>query len=81
MTVETLLLLIIPLGAGLVMFLIKNIYAKLLDLDVRIRNAITEREVRQIVNDKIDPIRNDINDIRMKLDKLLDLYINDHLGK
>lgn len=39
---------------------------------------MTEAEIRVLITDKIDPIRNDIQEIKETTNKLFDLYLKDH---
>jgi len=50
-----------------------DIYKRLGDQELRLRNAITDKDVRAIIADKIDPLKEDIHEIKQKLDRLIEL--------
>lgn len=60
---------------GLLIFLVKNIYHRLSTLE---SSHFTKLEVRQLIDDKIGGLHSDIQDIKNKIDKLFDLYIEQH---
>ena len=64
---------ILPLVCGVMYFILGNIYKKLSDHELRLRSAITDRDVRLLVADKIDPLKEDIHEIKNKLDRLIEL--------
>ena len=67
----------VPIIAGVVGMFIKSIQSDILVLQEKIQHMTTEPEVRQLLDDKITPIRDDIHEIKEKLDKIFDLYIAD----
>lgn len=75
MSIELILTITIPALAGFFIFIIKHLYSRVADLDRRVRDSIGEQEVRRLIDDKINPIRDDIHDIKLKLDKLVDMYL------
>lgn len=72
-TIELLVSGIFPLICGILFFTLGNIYKKLSDQENRLRAAITDKDVRLLISDKIDPIKEDIHEIKEKLDKLIEL--------
>ena len=48
---------------------------RLSTLEIEMPKKLDQSEVRQIVADKIDPIREDIHEIKEDLTKLIDLMI------
>ena len=78
-----------PILFGLLMFIIRHMYKLISDLkielkrlDHRMREGVTEPEVRQILADKLLPIdiktsyiSDDIIEMKHNLDKFLDKYI------
>ena len=80
---------IIPILAGLCMFILRHLYSMIqgirddMDkLDHRIRVAVTESEVRQILADKLLPIDiktayigDDVIEIKHSLDTILNKYL------
>jgi len=65
-----------PLIGGLIVFVFKNIMLdKINDLEVRMREAVTEHQVRQLITDRYQPLENDLKEIKENQIKLLDLYM------
>lgn len=52
-------------------YMIKNIYTRINDLEKF--PAVTEQQVRQIISDKIDPVKEDVSEIRKTLDYIFNL--------
>ena len=67
-----------PLILAMGSFLFNSIWKRLDALEARVQTAMTEAAVRQVINDKIDPLREDIIEIKQKLNQLLDSYLKDH---
>ncbi len=44
-------------------------------LEHKVNERLTEESVRLIINDKIDPVREDLQEIKVKIDKLSDKII------
>ena len=61
-----------PIIIAMFCMVIRNMYTRISDMDRRIRTSLSDREVRRLIDDKIDPIREDIHEIKIKLEKLLD---------
>ncbi len=72
------LTLVITIVVALGGVIVKHIYTKLYELDNRLRDATSIKEVRILIDDKINPLRDDIYEIKVKLDKMIDLYMTDH---
>lgn len=72
-TIELLLSGILPLISGVIFFMLGNIYKKLNDHEERLRKAVSDQDVRILISDKIDPLKEDIHEIKQKLDKLIEL--------
>ena len=73
---------IIPILVGLAMFILRNLNSKIDKVDKRIdkqedrlRNAITEQEVRRILEDKLSPIAEDISEVKGLVNTLLQRYM------
>lgn len=45
------------------------------EMEVEVQQRTTEAEVRQLLQDKLDPIKDRVAAIDMKLDKLLDIVL------
>lgn len=53
----------------------KSIFSRLDILEKDIHNKVEEEKVRQLLADKIDPVREDIQELKNKLDRLMDFLI------
>lgn len=64
--------------SGLVIYLLKNE-----NLNKRVRyleeNSYSKQDVRQLIDDKMGGIHSDLRDIKQKIDKLFDIYIENKL--
>lgn len=67
---------IVPIVFTLIGFIARNFHMRLSQLEVEMPKKLDQSEVRQIVADKIDPIREDIHEIKEDLGKLIDLLIH-----
>lgn len=79
--VEILLGAIAAMGAvttGLFLLLVKNISQRVQSLE---ETYYTKTEIRQIIADKVGGIHEDLQEIKIKIDKLFDLYIENKLKK
>lgn len=56
-------------------FICKSIISRVENLEGHMLTKITEPEVRQILSDRLEPINDNIKDIKDKIDRMLDLYI------
>ena len=59
---------------GSVGYMIRNILTRLSALEKL--PMVTEPQVRQILADKIDPVREDVHEIRKSMDYILNLFYN-----
>lgn len=64
-----------PILAGIVLFLVKHLHARLLRLE---NTHMPKDDIRTLIEDKIGGLRGDIKEIKDKIEKLFDLYLNDH---
>lgn len=65
----------VPTLIGIIGFFMKSILARIDILEKEIPSKLNETEVRQLLVDKIDPIREDIKDLQIKLDKIVDILL------
>ncbi len=72
-TLEILLSTILPLIFSATFAGIAHLNRRISEMDVRLRNVVSDKDVRILINDKIDPIKEDIHEIKQKLDKLIEL--------
>lgn len=58
-------------------FVMKNIFKRLEILEDKLDKAVTEQNVRALLADKIDPIKEDVGEIKQALIKIYELYLNE----
>ena len=66
---------IVPIIFAIIGFITRNFHMRLDALEKEMPLKLSQGEVRQLVADKIDPIREDIHEIKEDLTKLIDLMI------
>jgi hypothetical protein len=66
-----------PIISGFVIYFVYAFSARIEKLEQQMRHYVSEEEVRNILNDNLNPLRDDIRDIKSKIDRLLELYINE----
>lgn len=66
---------VIPGIIGTVSYMIKTLLNRVESLEKEVPNKLDEREVRQLLGDKIDPLREDIHDLKGKIDRIMELLI------
>lgn len=73
----------IPIVLGLITYFYKTVISRINQLEERMQTTTTEPQVRQLINDRYDPLAQDIRDIKeyqekldVKLDKLFEIYVN-----
>ena len=64
-----------PILVGVVLFLVRHLHARLLHLE---KSHMPKEDVRILIEDKIGGLRNDLRDIKEKINKIFDLYLSDH---
>lgn len=76
MTFEILLPYILSAIIGVGGFLGKLQMNRIQTLEEKLEHKITEKQTRQILTDKLEPIKEGLDDVQLKLDKLYDLLLN-----
>ena len=71
---------VVPLVLGAVGFIMRNIHVRLDRLEEVITQKLDQKDVRQIISDKIDPIRDDIKDLKDQNSEILKLLISNNKG-
>lgn len=75
MTIEHL----IPTGlivlASLIGYFVRTQMQRISDLEASIVEKLSEEETRQILSDKLDPVRENVQEIQNKLDQVITLLI------
>lgn len=61
---------------GLLLYIWKAQMSDINQLKEEMKNKVTEDEMRQILLDKVDPMKETLEDIRNRLDHLLDKIID-----
>lgn len=72
---QVFLYVILPLVSGLGSFLLKTMHDRIDMLEKRMQDRMTEQEVRQLLGDKIDPVQENIKEMKEKMDKIYDLLM------
>lgn len=66
---------LIPTLLGIVKYLMKTHTDRIETLEKLMPMKMTEVEVRQILSDKLDPLKDSIEDCKERLDKILDMLL------
>ena len=76
MSLELILLIyvVIPLSLGLGTYLVKSQISRIDKLEDRLNNVLTEMECRQIISDKLEPIRVEVTEIKKYVERNFPLY-------
>ena len=56
-------------------FIVRSFVKRLDELEDKMQRSTTEPQVRQLINDRYDPLAQDIREIKEKLDKLFDMQL------
>lgn len=78
-TVKILIYVIMPLVLmvlSAVGFYVKNQIGRIDMLEAQIVKKVDETQVRQILVDKVDPLREDIAELKSKVDRIYDILIH-----
>lgn len=65
----------LPLILGAGAYVVKSVLLRISELEEKVNDAVTETQVRQLLGDKIDPIKEDLEEIRLSINKLFELYL------
>jgi hypothetical protein len=66
---------LIPTILGMIKYFMKSHTDRLDTLEKQMAMKLTELEVRQILSDKLDPLKDSIEDCKDRLDKILDMLL------
>jgi uncharacterized protein YoxC len=66
---------IISIVIGMGMYIMRTVTSRIDTLEQKMDNTVTKQEVRQLLDDKINPLKEDIKDIKYTIDKLLSIFI------
>lgn len=65
----------LPSILGFGAFLVKSLLNRLDLVETLVDSKVNELRVRELLSDKVDPIREDIQELKVKLDKITDLLM------
>ena len=75
---KDLLWVIVPLVGGLLTYFYKEIKSDITMLKQDVATKTSETQVRQIIQDKVDPLKEDLNEIKQSLIKITDHIMKQH---
>lgn len=75
-SLDVLYYVIVPIGLTVAGYVMKSHLDRIQDLEKRVDTAIDETEVRTIIADKIDPIKEDIQEIKQTLNHILGVLLD-----
>jgi len=71
--------LLVPIAFAIMVYVLSYLNRQIVDLEVRMRASVSVNDVRLLISDKIDPLKEDISEIKQKLDTLLSYQLNTQL--
>jgi len=69
-----LIYLALPCIVGAIGYIMKSMTERLRNLEIAVHTRVDEDKVRQVVNDRIDPMREDIREIRDDIHSLTEKF-------
>lgn len=75
MIVSWIIAIIAPIIAGLVVVFVNAVLKRLDTIEVKTNQSVTEQQVRDIVTDKFNPLKEDITEIKANVKELISRYI------
>jgi len=60
---------------GIIAYSAKRFHERILKLEDNVTQGMSEEQVRILLQDKLDPIREDMKELRVKMDRIFDLLI------
>lgn len=67
---------VIPSAIGLGTWAMRSVMQRITDLEKSLPNKIEEEQVRTLLVDKLEPMREDIKELKDKVDKLIEMLLN-----
>lgn len=67
---------IIPVISIMVIPFFRNIFMRIRELETQIQHKVTDTEVRQLLEDKIDPVKQDLQEIKAQLNQIINRLID-----
>ncbi len=65
-------------GLGMLCYIYRKEVGRIDDLEIQATKFLSENQVRQILSDKLDPMKEDIQEIKQTTNKLLDIQLKKH---
>lgn len=62
-----------PIIVGIGTYVMRDFVSRIADLEHKMENKVTDAQVRQTMEDNIGPLREDMQEVKQKLDKLFEL--------
>lgn len=56
-------------------YFVNSVMGRLKTVEEKVDHKTSEEDVRRILADKIDPVREDIHELKIKIDKIVDLLL------
>lgn len=73
---EIIMYIIMPIVSVLLIPVGRYIFIKLSDIDTKLNQKISQTEVRQLIDDKFQPLKEDLKDLKNQMDRIFDKWIN-----
>lgn len=67
---------VLGLVLGLVGYIWRNAVSRIENLEKNMQDKTSEQDVRQLLNDKLEPVKEDLQEIKTRLEHILDNLIN-----
>lgn len=66
---------VVALMVGILMLFIRSMSARMTDME---KNYMNKRDIRELIEDKVGGIRDDVIEIKERINDLFELYMRDH---
>lgn len=74
-TIPILVYVLLPTIVGAGAYFMKSFLDRVHTLEIKVQDKINETECRQLLSDKLDPLVNEIKDLKIQVTKIIDLLI------
>lgn len=75
MSIDQMIYLIVTAFLGLIGFLLRNHMQRIDNIEKTMDSKLNEQQTRQIMNDKLEPLKEGLDEVKEKLDKLYDILL------
>ncbi len=65
-----------PVFTILILPIIRGLYVRLDTLEKQIQNKVSSSDVRQLLSDKLDPVHEDLSEIKQQLNQIINRLID-----